>query len=50
MQTVNDIRTVAPALEKYVKGPLADLWTRAELNPRDRSIVTVAADRAQPDD
>jgi len=43
MQTVNDIRTVAPALEKYVKGPLADLWKRAELNPRDRSIVTVAA-------
>jgi 4-carboxymuconolactone decarboxylase len=34
---------VAPALEKYVKGPLADLWKRAELNPRDRSIVTVAA-------
>ncbi len=50
MQTVNDIRTVAPALGKYVKGPLADLWKRAELNPRDRSIVTVAADRAQPDD
>ena len=43
MQTVNDSRTVAPALEKYVKGPLADLWKRAELNPRDRSIVTVAA-------
>jgi 4-carboxymuconolactone decarboxylase len=43
MQTVNDSRTVAPALGKYVKGPLADLWKRAELNPRDRSIVTVAA-------
>src|SRR5882672_54863 len=43
MQTVNDSRTVAPALEKYVKGPLADLWKRAELTPRDRSIVTVAA-------
>ncbi|HTF25730.1 MAG TPA: carboxymuconolactone decarboxylase family protein [Candidatus Limnocylindria bacterium] len=43
MQTVNDSRTVAPALEKYVKGTLADLWKRAELNPRDRSIVTVAA-------
>ena len=26
-----------------MKGPLADLWKRAELNPRDRSIVTVAA-------
>jgi 4-carboxymuconolactone decarboxylase len=43
MQAVNDSRSVAPALEKYVKGPLADLWKRAELNPRDRSIVTVAA-------
>src|SRR6266480_3246130 len=43
MQTVNDSRTVAQALGKYVKGPLADLWKRAELNPRDRSIVTVAA-------
>jgi 4-carboxymuconolactone decarboxylase len=43
MQTVNDSRTVAPALEKYAKGPLADLWKRSELNPRDRSIVTVAA-------
>ncbi len=43
MQTVNDSRTAARALEKYVKGPLADLWKRAELNPRDRSIVTVAA-------
>jgi 4-carboxymuconolactone decarboxylase len=43
MQTVNDSRTMAPALGKYVKGPLADVWKRAELNPRDRSIVTVAA-------
>ena len=43
MQALNDSRSVAPALEKYVKGPLADLWKRAELNPRDRSIVTVAA-------
>jgi 4-carboxymuconolactone decarboxylase len=43
MQAVNDSRSVAPALGKYVKGPLADLWKRAELNPRDRSIVTVAA-------
>jgi 4-carboxymuconolactone decarboxylase len=43
MQTVNDSRTVAPALDKYAKGPLADLWKRSDLNPRDRSIVTVAA-------
>jgi 4-carboxymuconolactone decarboxylase len=37
------IRSVAPALEKYVRGPLSDLWKRPELNARDRSIVTVAA-------
>jgi 4-carboxymuconolactone decarboxylase len=43
MQTVKDIQTVAPALEKYAKGPLSDLWKRPELEPRDRSIVTVAA-------
>lgn len=43
MQTVNDSRTVAPALEKYPKGALADLWKRPTLEPRDRSIVTVAA-------
>ena len=34
---------VAPALEKYGQGPLADLWKRPGLTPRDRSIVTVAA-------
>jgi 4-carboxymuconolactone decarboxylase len=35
--------TVAPALEKYANGPLADLWRRPGLSLRDRSIVTVAA-------
>lgn len=34
---------MAPALEKYANGPLADLWKRPGLAPRDRSIVTVAA-------
>src|SRR5213594_341335 len=34
---------VAPALEKYTQGPLAELWKRAGLTPRDRSIVTIAA-------
>ena len=34
---------VAPALEKYAQGPLADLWKRPGLTPRDRSIVTIAA-------
>ena len=43
MRTVNDGRTVAPALEKYAQGPLAELWRRPELGARDRSIVTIAA-------
>ena len=43
MHTQNDTGTVAPALEKYARGPLADLWKRPGLTPRDRSIVTVAA-------
>jgi 4-carboxymuconolactone decarboxylase len=43
MQTMNDITMVAPALEKYAQGPLADLWKRRALTPCDRSIVTVAA-------
>src|SRR2546425_6947202 len=43
MQTMNDITMVAPALEKYAQGPLADLWKRPGLTPRDRSIVAVAA-------
>ena len=42
MQTV-DNRMVALALEKYAQGPLADLWKRPGLTPRDRSIVTIAA-------
>jgi 4-carboxymuconolactone decarboxylase len=43
MQTLNDSRMVAPALEKYAQGPLAELWKRPGLTPRDRSIVTIAA-------
>jgi len=43
MQTQMDSRMVAPALEKYKQGPLAELWKRAGLTPRDRSIVTLAA-------
>jgi 4-carboxymuconolactone decarboxylase len=34
---------VAPALEKYLQGPVAALWRRPELSPRDRSIVTLSA-------
>src|SRR6058998_1911493 len=43
MQTVKEIPMVAPALEKYAQGPVAELWKRPGLSPRDRSIVTVAA-------
>jgi 4-carboxymuconolactone decarboxylase len=41
--TLDDVRNVAPGLEKYAQGPLADLWKRPGLAPRDRSIVTLAA-------
>ena len=43
MQTTNDLMKVAPALEKYAQGPLAELWKRPGLTPRDRSMVTIAA-------
>lgn len=44
MSKSEDIRAVAPALEKYAqKVVLGDLWKRPGLSPRDRSIVTVAA-------
>ena len=43
MPTIDDITMAAPALEKYAQGPLADLWQRPGLTPRDRSIVTVTA-------
>jgi len=38
-----DAATVAPALEKYARSTLAELWKRPNLAPRDRSIVTLAA-------
>lgn len=43
MQIQDDTRVVAPALERYAQGPLAELWKRPGLTPRDRSIVTLAA-------
>jgi len=43
MQARNDSRAVAPALDKYAQGPIAELWKRPGLTPRDRSIVTVSA-------
>jgi 4-carboxymuconolactone decarboxylase len=39
-----NLRSVAPALEKYTQGALlGDVWKRPDLSRRDRSIVTVAA-------
>jgi 4-carboxymuconolactone decarboxylase len=44
MPTIEDIRAVAPVLEKYAKDVIrGDLWKRPGLPARDRSIVTVAA-------
>src|SRR4051812_42342164 len=43
-QPREDVREVAPALEKYRQDVLfGDLWKRPGLNLRDRSIVTLAA-------
>ncbi len=41
MQTMNDITMVAPALEKYAQGPLAGLWKRPGLTPRERTKLEV---------
>ncbi|WGS22730.1 MULTISPECIES: carboxymuconolactone decarboxylase family protein [unclassified Bradyrhizobium] len=44
MPNIDDIRAVAPALEKYRQDVLlGDLWKRPGLSPRDRSLVTLAA-------
>src|SRR6266699_603534 len=44
MPTREDVRTVAPALEKYAQRVvLGDIWKRPGLSPRDRSMVTLAA-------
>jgi 4-carboxymuconolactone decarboxylase len=44
MLTPEQMRAIAPALEKYSQGALfGDLWKRPGLSPRDRSIVTLAA-------
>jgi 4-carboxymuconolactone decarboxylase len=39
----DDVRVVAPALDRYAQGPLAELWRRPDLSPRDRSLVTLSA-------
>ena len=39
-----DVKAVAPALEKYTQGLLlGEVWNRPSLSARDRSIVTLAA-------
>jgi 4-carboxymuconolactone decarboxylase len=44
LPTRDDMRTVAPALERYEQGALfGKLWRRPDLSPRDRSLVTLAA-------
>ena len=44
MLSREDVRTVAPALDKYTQDSLlSDVWKRPGLSPRNRSLVTVAA-------
>jgi 4-carboxymuconolactone decarboxylase len=40
--TRNDMRAVAPALERFTQETLSDVWKRPNLSARDRSLVTVA--------
>lgn len=43
MFSPEDVRTVAPALERYTHDRLlGEVWKRPGLSPRDRSIVTLA--------
>jgi 4-carboxymuconolactone decarboxylase len=40
----DDVRRVAPALEKYTQDRLyGEVWKRPGLTPRDRSLITIAA-------
>jgi 4-carboxymuconolactone decarboxylase len=44
LRSRDDVRTVAPALDKYAQERvLGEVWKRPGLTPRDRSIVTLAA-------
>jgi 4-carboxymuconolactone decarboxylase len=44
MLTREDVRMVAPALDKYTQDRLhSEVWKRPDLAPRDRSIITIAA-------
>jgi 4-carboxymuconolactone decarboxylase len=43
IRRLDDVRMVAPALERYTQGVLlGDLWKRPNLSARDRSLVTLA--------
>ncbi|MFL9946318.1 carboxymuconolactone decarboxylase family protein [Paraburkholderia agricolaris] len=43
LSTLEDMRTVSPALVHYTNGTLlGDLWKRPQLSARDRSIVTLS--------
>lgn len=39
---LDDLRAVAPGLEKFATSTIAELWKRPTLSARDRSIVTLA--------
>jgi 4-carboxymuconolactone decarboxylase len=41
-ESLEDVRAVSPALDRYTRGALAELWKRPGLSPRDRSLVTIA--------
>jgi 4-carboxymuconolactone decarboxylase len=44
MQSGDDVRAVAPALEKYAQDRLlGEVWKRPDLSVRDRSVITLAA-------
>ena len=44
MQQTESLQAVAPALQHYATARLmGDVWKRADLSPRDRSVVTLAA-------
>jgi len=42
MPTLDDVRMVASALERYTQVTLSDLWKRPGPSARDRSLITVA--------
>ncbi|WP_160010149.1 carboxymuconolactone decarboxylase family protein [Rhizobium sp. 18055] len=42
--TLDDVASVSPALENFTKTTIvSELWSRPDLSPRDRAVVTIAA-------